>query len=486
MSGWDGAGSFTRVYDWTDDRDGGIKILASRFDSENDTFAAGIQACLTKNGENSATANLNLGGFRFTNAGNATARTDLARVSQVQDAAYVTASAGGTADALTASLAPAITAYAEGPVYAIVPASNNATTTPTLNLNSIGAKTIVKFGSTALAAGDLVADELALLTYNATDDNINLLNPATAQAVDTALQNVVEDTTPQAGGTFDLNGNDILLTKGGDIASASPLVIDTDGSYFDVTGTTGFSAMTVAAGAFFVLQFDGALTITHGSGITLPGGANITTVAGDQALCYATAANTVTVISYVRASVSPVPMTQAQAEAGTDTTPRPVAAEQIAQAIAAQTTSGVTWLGSQASTSGTSINFTSIPSTASLIIVSFQAMSLDSGAVTLVQIGDSGGLETSGYDSGGNVAATETTSTSGFVMYTAAATNQVRGWMMLSHEGSNKWNASHVCSTNGGILGGGGTKTLSATLDRLSVVAGSGNFDAGAINVGYL
>ncbi len=90
--------------------------------------------------------------------------------------------------------------------------------------------------------------------------------------------------------------------KGGDIASASPLVIDTDGDMFDVTGTTGFSAMTVAIGRLFVLQFDGALTMTHGAGtLDLPGGANITTAAGDIATCYSTAANKVRVLSYARA-----------------------------------------------------------------------------------------------------------------------------------------------------------------------------------------
>ena len=89
----------------------------------------------------------------------------------------------------------------------------------------------------------------------------------------------------------------LKMTKGGDIASASPLVIDTDGNYFDVTGTTNFAAMTVESGNFFMLQFDGALTITHGSGIELPGAANLTTAAGDRLICYATAANTVEVMN---------------------------------------------------------------------------------------------------------------------------------------------------------------------------------------------
>jgi hypothetical protein len=89
----------------------------------------------------------------------------------------------------------------------------------------------------------------------------------------------------------------LKLAKGGDISSASPLVIDTDGTMFDVTGTTNFSAMTVEANRFFMLQFDGALTITHGSGIELPGASNLTTATGDRLICYATVANTVAVMS---------------------------------------------------------------------------------------------------------------------------------------------------------------------------------------------
>ena len=88
--------------------------------------------------------------------------------------------------------------------------------------------------------------------------------------------------------------------KGADIASASPLVLGSDGNYFDVTGTTGFSQITVSAGTFFILQFDGILTLTHGANLNLPGAADITTAAGDEIVCFATAANTTRVISYSR------------------------------------------------------------------------------------------------------------------------------------------------------------------------------------------
>ena len=91
--------------------------------------------------------------------------------------------------------------------------------------------------------------------------------------------------------------------KGADIASAAPLVLGTDGNYFDVTGTSDFAAITVAAGTLFMLQFDENLTMTDGASLDL-GGADIKTAIGDRGLFFATAANTVTLLSYLRASAS--------------------------------------------------------------------------------------------------------------------------------------------------------------------------------------
>jgi len=91
-------------------------------------------------------------------------------------------------------------------------------------------------------------------------------------------------------------------TKGGDITSASPCVIDTDGDYFDIAGTVSFAAFTVTAGRRFTVQFDGALTMTHhATTLDLPGGANITTAAGDVAEFFATGTNTVQCVNYTKA-----------------------------------------------------------------------------------------------------------------------------------------------------------------------------------------
>ncbi len=85
-------------------------------------------------------------------------------------------------------------------------------------------------------------------------------------------------------------------TKGADITSASPLVIGTDGNYFDVTGITGFSQITCTAGTWFMLQFDGPLTMTDGANLDL-GGADIVTAAGDRGIFYAVADNTAELVA---------------------------------------------------------------------------------------------------------------------------------------------------------------------------------------------
>jgi len=82
-------------------------------------------------------------------------------------------------------------------------------------------------------------------------------------------------------------------SKGADIASTGTMVIGKDGSYFDITGTTGIGTMTVDAGRIFTLQFDGAVVLTHSSTLYLAGAANFTTEANDHLTFVAVAANDV-------------------------------------------------------------------------------------------------------------------------------------------------------------------------------------------------
>mgnify|MGYP000179288711 CR=1 FL=1 len=96
------------------------------------------------------------------------------------------------------------------------------------------------------------------------------------------------------------------FTKGGDITSADPLVLNTDGNYFDVTGSINFTSITVAIGRFFILQFDAAVTLIHNATtLDLPGEANITVTAGDSMMCFATGTNQVHVLNHTRAASIP-------------------------------------------------------------------------------------------------------------------------------------------------------------------------------------
>jgi hypothetical protein len=74
-----------------------------------------------------------------------------------------------------------------------------------------------------------------------------------------------------------------IFYKGADIASAATLAVPSPG-YFDVTGTTGITAInTIGIGSIIRLHFDDAVTLTHhATNLVLPGGQNITTVAGDE------------------------------------------------------------------------------------------------------------------------------------------------------------------------------------------------------------
>jgi hypothetical protein len=79
---------------------------------------------------------------------------------------------------------------------------------------------------------------------------------------------------------FKLSTGELIV--GADVASAGALPVVADGRFADVTGTTTITSLAaLGVGAVKYLQFDGIVTVTHHStDLVLPGGRNITTVAG--------------------------------------------------------------------------------------------------------------------------------------------------------------------------------------------------------------
>jgi hypothetical protein len=76
-------------------------------------------------------------------------------------------STSGT-DTYTASFNPTLTAYETNQIY-YVKFVNANTGAATLNVNGLGAKSVVKTGSTALASGDIKANQIVALTYDGTN-----------------------------------------------------------------------------------------------------------------------------------------------------------------------------------------------------------------------------------------------------------------------------------------------------------------------------
>jgi len=145
----------------------------------------------------------------------------------------------------------------------------------------------------------------------------------------------------------------------------------------------------------------------------------------------------------------------------------------------------------KATTSGTEFDFTGIPAGTTEIFVNFDNVSLSGTDSLLVQIGDSGGIETTGYNSGSSDSSTALLSTSGMVVRVASADRLVSGVMhfVLMESSTNTWTALHGCVANGATdqaPSGGGAKALSAELTQLRITrTGTDTFDAGAVNILY-
>ena len=165
---WNGSGTFSRVHDWTVDRDAGVKMLATRFDEDADDMATAINNCVARDGQNSPTGDLPMGSNKHTSVANASARNQYGAAGQVQDGSFLYAADSGSANAYVITLAPAVTAYAAGQTFRFRAANAN-TGASTINVNSVGAKSIVKDVSTALAAGDINAGEVITIAYDGTN-----------------------------------------------------------------------------------------------------------------------------------------------------------------------------------------------------------------------------------------------------------------------------------------------------------------------------
>ena len=144
-----------------------------------------------------------------------------------------------------------------------------------------------------------------------------------------------------------------------------------------------------------------------------------------------------------------------------------------------------------ASTSGTSIDFTGIPSWVERITVMIRGVSTNGSSLPQIQLGDSGGIETTSYNGSAWLANTNNTSMStGFLLNAiGSSTYAISGAATILNMGSNVWvmTGTFGFTSSNSVCFSGGDKTLSDVLDRIRITTANGTdaFDAGTINILY-
>ena len=221
----------------------GTTITSTAFNLLTADLAVGLTTALTKDGQTTPTANIPMGTFKITGLGAGTALTDAAQFGQLQAGATQIATVTGT-DTIAGTLTPTPTAYATGNLFSFVAANTN-TGAATINLNSLGAKSITKLGSTALVAGDIVSGRVYLIEYDGT--RFQLINPTPTSGTVTSV-----------GGTGTVNG----LTLTGTVTSSGNLTL---GGTLDLSSPPAIGGTAAAAGSFTTLSATGVTTVQAGT-----------------------------------------------------------------------------------------------------------------------------------------------------------------------------------------------------------------------------
>jgi hypothetical protein len=144
-----------------------------------------------------------------------------------------------------------------------------------------------------------------------------------------------------------------------------------------------------------------------------------------------------------------------------------------------------------ASTSGTSIDFTSIPSWVKRVTVMLEGVSTNGTSNIILRAGTSGGIDSTNYASNrGTINNTGvfvvTTTTSVDFASPAAADRLQKGNITLNNISGNTWVVTSAVSDTGTqISTTGASIALTGTLDRVRITTANGTdtFDAGSINI---
>lgn len=141
----------------------------------------------------------------------------------------------------------------------------------------------------------------------------------------------------------------------------------------------------------------------------------------------------------------------------------------------------------QSSTSGTAIDFTGIPSWVKCIRVILNGVSTNGSDNLIIQLGDTDGIENTGYISEVSNRGGDATSTAGLIITKSSSSSSTcYGIVTICKCTGNTWVYSANISITSLVNSSAGSKTLSGTLDRIRLTGGGANiFDGGQVNISY-
>jgi len=378
-------------------------IVSSWANTTLNDISTALSTCVLKDGTQTLTANIPMGGFKLTGLGAGSGANDSARLSQVQGgtSSYLTGTAG--TNTITANASPTLATLVTGQRFSFIPANTNTAAT-TLQIDSTSALSIF-WNNVALTGGEIRQNVPVEVMYDGTQYQL-IASGAHANAFaipDTMRIQAAGDRTKQL--AVSLTGISTATTRTLTMPDANLTLaaVTTAGDIWQASGSGVFTRLGI------------------GTARQVP-----TVNSGATALAYAT----------------PITLT-----------------------------------AEQATTSGTTIDFTGIPSGTVRIIINFVGVSLSGTESLLIQLGDAGGPETGSYISssaqlGDATAIAVGSSTSGFVINRNSAAYTTTGHMILTLEKAATffWVSSHnVKNTTNVVSCGAGEKATSQELSQVRI-----------------
>ena len=366
----------------------------------------------------------------------------------------------------------------------------------TIDSDTAGAAlTITQTGTgLALKVEDTSSDPTPFVIDATGQVGIGTLSPATALDVNDGTIQLSSSGTSRA--TLAADASNTTLTSIGSRglilnANSTNLIYGTSSGYvgiknasptveLDVTGAAKTST-SITAGTTIA----SGTTLTAGSSLAVTTSATIGTTLSVDTVQEKTAAAGVSVSNTLKVDTI---------SGKTTATTITIAGVSIASSQVDPSNRVITSSAVQATTSGSAITFSSIPSWVKRISVHFNGVSLSGAEQILIQLGTSGGFGSTTYNStaigltNGNYPGSSA-STSGFVIFTNSSVYTVSGVYVIDlmdstnriYVGSGNFILSTTALTNSA-----GQATLNAALTQLKIVpSGTNTFDAGSVNIFY-